>query len=191
MDGTLQEVRELLDRALDAERRELFPDPDDSARLAEAKAAGLHTEDLHDIDWKSVAALVLSPGVPLTHPKPHWTVELARKAGVEVIGDVELFARERAVKGPQCPFIAITGTNGKSTTTALIAHLLKSVGRDVQMGGNIGTPILALEPFAAGRTYVIEVSSYQVDLAPALKPTIGVLLNVSEDHLDRHGTMDN
>jgi UDP-N-acetylmuramoylalanine--D-glutamate ligase len=164
---------------------------DDSARLAEAKAAGLHTEDLHDIDWKSVAALVLSPGVPLTHPKPHWTVELARKAGVEVIGDVELFARERAVKGPQCPFIAITGTNGKSTTTALIAHLLKSVGRDVQMGGNIGTPILALEPFAAGRTYVIEVSSYQVDLAPALKPTIGVLLNVSEDHLDRHGTMEN
>jgi UDP-N-acetylmuramoylalanine--D-glutamate ligase len=164
---------------------------DETARIADAEAAGLHTDDLHTIDWKTVAALVLAPGVPLTHPKPHWTVDLARKARVEVIGDVELFARERAVSGPQCPFVAITGTNGKSTTTALIAHLLKSAGRDVQMGGNIGTPILALEPFAAGRTYVIEVSSYQVDLAPSLKPTIGVLLNVSEDHLDRHGTMEN
>jgi UDP-N-acetylmuramoylalanine--D-glutamate ligase len=164
---------------------------DEAARIADAEAAGLHTDDLHTIDWKSVNALVLAPGVPLTHPKPHWTVELARKARVEVIGDVELFARERAAKGPQCPFVAITGTNGKSTTTALIAHLLKSAGRDVQMGGNIGTPILALEPFAPGRTYVIEVSSYQVDLAPSLKPTVGVLLNVSEDHLDRHGTMEN
>jgi UDP-N-acetylmuramoylalanine--D-glutamate ligase len=164
---------------------------DEAARIADAEAAGLHTGDLHTIDWKSVDALVLAPGVPLTHPKPHWTVELARKGRVEVIGDVELFARERAAKGPQCPFVAITGTNGKSTTTALIAHLLKSAGRDVQMGGNIGTPILALEPFAPGRTYVIEVSSYQVDLAPSLKPTVGVLLNVSEDHLDRHGTMEN
>jgi UDP-N-acetylmuramoylalanine--D-glutamate ligase len=164
---------------------------DEAARIADAEAAGLHTQDLHNIDWKSVAALVLAPGVPLTHPKPHWTVELARKARVEVIGDVELFARERAVKGPQCPFVAITGTNGKSTTTALIAHLLKSAGRDVQMGGNIGTAILALEPFAPGRAYVIEVSSYQTDLAPGMKPTVGVMLNVSEDHLDRHGTMEN
>jgi UDP-N-acetylmuramoylalanine--D-glutamate ligase len=164
---------------------------DDAARIADAEAAGLQTQDLHNIDWKSVAALVLAPGVPLTHPTPHWTVGLARKARVEVIGDVELFARERAVKGPQCPFVAITGTNGKSTTTALIAHLLKSAGRDVQMGGNIGTAILALEPFAPGRTYVIEVSSYQTDLAPTMKPTVGVMLNVSEDHLDRHGTMEN
>jgi UDP-N-acetylmuramoylalanine--D-glutamate ligase len=164
---------------------------DEAVRLADAEASGLHTQDLHNIDWKNVAALVLAPGVPLTHPKPHWTVELARKARVEVIGDVELFARERALKGPQCPFVAITGTNGKSTTTALIAHLLKSAGRDVQMGGNIGTAILALEPFAPGRTYVIEVSSYQTDLAPSMKPTVGVMLNVSEDHLDRHGTMEN
>jgi UDP-N-acetylmuramoylalanine--D-glutamate ligase len=164
---------------------------DEAARIADAETAGLHTDDLHSINWKTVDALVLSPGVPLTHPKPHWTVELARKARVEVIGDVELFARERAAKGPQCPFVAITGTNGKSTTTALIAHLLKSAGRDVQMGGNIGTPILALEPFTPGRTYVIEVSSYQVDLAPTMKPTVGVMLNVTEDHLDRHGTMEN
>ena len=164
---------------------------DETGRVADAEAAGLHTEDLHNIDWKAVDALVLSPGVPLTHPKPHWVVMKARKARVEIIGDVELFARERAVKGPSCPFVAITGTNGKSTTTALTAHLLKSAGMDVQMGGNIGTPILALEPFTPGRTYVIEVSSYQTDLAPGMKPTVGVMLNVSEDHLDRHGTMEN
>jgi UDP-N-acetylmuramoylalanine--D-glutamate ligase len=164
---------------------------DETKRVADAESAGLHTEDLHNTDWKSVDALVLSPGVPLTHPAPHWVVMKARKAGVEIIGDVELFGRERAAKGPGCPFVAITGTNGKSTTTALTAHILKSAGMDVQMGGNIGTPILALEPFAPGRVYVIEMSSYQTDLTPTLKPTVGVMLNVSEDHLDRHGTMEN
>jgi UDP-N-acetylmuramoylalanine--D-glutamate ligase len=87
--------------------------------------------------------------------------------------------------------VAITGTNGKSTTTALIAHVIKSVGLDAQMGGNIGVPVLALEPFKAGRVYVLEVSSYQIDLSPTLHPTVGILLNVSEDHLDRHGTIAN
>ncbi len=113
------------------------------------------------------------------------------KHNVEIIGDIELFCRERAKAGPQCPLIAITGTNGKSTTTALIAHLINSAGRDAQMGGNIGVPVLALEAFAPGRAYVLEVSSYQIDLAPSLKATVGILLNVSEDHLDRHGTMEN
>jgi UDP-N-acetylmuramoylalanine--D-glutamate ligase len=164
---------------------------DDDGRIADAQAAGLHISDLRNIDWSAVAALVLAPGVPLTHPKPHWVVTKAREAWVEIIGDIELFSRERAHIAPACPFIAITGTNGKSTTTYLTAHILHSAGIDVQMGGNIGTPILALEPFAEGRAYVIEVSSYQVDLAPTLKPSIGVLLNVSEDHLDRHGTMEN
>src|SRR6185312_278897 len=88
-------------------------------------------------------------------------------------------------------FVAITGTNGKSTTTALIAHILRSAGLDAQMGGNIGVPLLGLEPFAAKRVHVVEVSSYQIDLAPSLKPTVGILLNISEDHLDRHGTMEN
>ena len=134
---------------------------------------------------------MLAPGVPLTHPKPHWSVALARKAEVEIIGDIELFCRERAKSGADCPLVAITGTNGKSTTTALIAHLLKSAGRDAQMGGNIGVPVLALEPFAPGRVYVLEVSSYQIDLAPSLHATVGILLNVSEDHLDRHGSMEN
>ena len=89
---------------------------------------------------------MLAPGVPLTHPKPHWTVEQARAAGVAVIGDIELFARERAARAPEAPLVAITGTNGKSTTTALIAHVLREAGRDVAMGGNIGVPILDLPP---------------------------------------------
>ena len=164
---------------------------DDEKMLAEAKGTGLNTQNLREIDWAGIAALVLAPGVPLTHPKPHWSVMLARKNDVEIIGDIELFCRERAKSGTDCPLIAITGTNGKSTTTALIAHILKSAGRDAQMGGNIGVPVLALEPFALARTYVLEISSYQVDLAHSLHPTVGVLLNVSEDHLDRHGTMEN
>ena len=164
---------------------------DNEKSIAAAKAAGIATQDLRDLDWTTVAALVLAPGVPLTHPAPHWTVQLAHKAGVEVIGDIELFCLQRAMSGAACPLVAITGTNGKSTTTALIAHLLKSAGVDAQMGGNIGVPVLALENFAPGRAYVLEVSSYQIDLAPSLKPTVGILLNVSEDHLDRHGTIEN
>jgi len=164
---------------------------DNDKTIAAAQAAGLKIEDLRDLDWSKIAALVLAPGVPLTHPEPHWSVKLARKAGVEVIGDIELFCRERAKSGADCPLVAITGTNGKSTTTALVAHLLKSAGLDAQMGGNIGVPVLALEPLKPGRAYVLEVSSYQIDLAPTLRPTVGILLNVSEDHLDRHGSMDN
>src|SRR5262249_14009760 len=90
---------------------------------------------------------------------------------------------------PGVPFVAITGTNGKSTTTALIAHLVASAGMDAQLGGNIGTAILSLAPPQAGRVHVIECSSYQIDLAPSLDPSVGILINLSEDHLDRHGTM--
>ena len=132
---------------------------------------------------------MLSPGVPLTHPKPHWSVELARGAGVEIIGDVELFGRERDRRAPDAPFIAITGTNGKSTTTALTAHILKAAGRDTQMGGNIGRAVLTLDPPQPDRFYVVECSSYQIDLAPSINPTAGILLNLTPDHLDRHGTM--
>ena len=178
-------------RALTAGGAEVVAFDDNAKSVAEAQAAGIVTQDLREFDWSTVAALVLAPGVPLTHPKPHWSVELAHKAGVEVIGDIELFCRERAQAGLDCPLVAITGTNGKSTTTALTAHLLTSAGRDVQMGGNIGVAVLGLEPFKSGRVYVLEISSYQIDLAPSLHATVGILLNVSEDHLDRHGTMDN
>ncbi len=162
---------------------------DNPQSVAKAVAEGIPTADLRDIDWSRVSSLVLSPGVPLTHPKPHWSVELARGAGVEVIGDVELFCRERVAHAPQAPLVAITGTNGKSTTTALTAHILKSAGRDAQMGGNIGRAVMTLDPLQAARPYVVECSSYQIDLAPSINPTAGVLLNLTPDHLDRHGTM--
>jgi UDP-N-acetylmuramoylalanine--D-glutamate ligase len=155
-----------------------------------ARTAGFNVEDLRGADWQRFAALVLAPGVPLTHPEPHWTVTAARQAGVEIIGDIELFCRERARVCHDAPFVAITGTNGKSTTTALIAHMLRSAGRDAQLGGNIGTAILDLEPPAPERVHVIEMSSFQVELTPSLAPSIGVLLNISPDHLDRHGTME-
>ena len=165
---------------------------DDSAeRIEYATSAGIPTADLHRIDWSRVNALVLAPGVPLTHPAPHWTVVLARAAGVEVIGDIELFCRERHSHAPDAPFVAVTGTNGKSTTTALTAHLLATAGKEVGVGGNIGTAILSLKPPHPGRVHVIEISSFQIELAPSLDPSVGILINVSEDHLDRHGTMAN
>ncbi len=163
---------------------------DDSAEaVTKATSAGIPSGDLRQLDWSKISALVLAPGVPLTHPAPHWTVALARAAGVEVVGDIELFCRERRARAPKAPFVAITGTNGKSTTTALVAHLLGSAGRESEIGGNIGTAILSLAPPDEARAHVIECSSYQIDLAPTLDPSIGVLLNVTEDHLDRHGTL--
>jgi UDP-N-acetylmuramoylalanine--D-glutamate ligase len=164
---------------------------DDAASVAKASAGGIPTADLRNADWSKLAALVLAPGVPLTHPSPHWVVALARKAAVEVIGDIELFCRERRHYAPQAPLVAVTGTNGKSTTTALIAHLAASAGVDAQLGGNIGTAILSLAPPQRGRVHVIECSSYQIDLAPSLDPSVGILINLTEDHLDRHGTMAN
>lgn len=162
---------------------------DNPDSVAKAIAEGVGTGDLRQADWSAFSAFVLSPGVPLTHPKPHWTVDLAHAAGVEIIGDVELFVRERRAHAPDCAFIAITGTNGKSTTTALIAHILKTSGRDTQLGGNIGTAVLTLDPPRSGRFYVVECSSYQIDLAPTINPSAGILLNLTPDHLDRHGTM--
>ncbi|MCO4055324.1 MAG: UDP-N-acetylmuramoyl-L-alanine--D-glutamate ligase [Bosea sp.] len=164
---------------------------DDERAVGIASGYGLRTANLRAADWKQFDALVLSPGIPLTHPKPHWTVERARAAGIPVIGDIELFCLERAKVAPGSPFIAITGTNGKSTTTALIAHILAAGGTDVQMGGNIGAPVLTLEAAAPGRVHVVECSSFQIDLAPSLDPTIGIHLNLTPDHLDRHGSMEN
>jgi len=178
-------------RALVAGGAEVTCWDDSTSACEKARAAGVAVEDLHATDWSRFSALILTPGVPLTHPAPHWTVDKAKQVGIEIIGDIELFCRERASIAPAAPFIAITGTNGKSTTTSLIAHILRIAGKDVQMGGNIGTAILALEPPSDERVHVIEVSSFQIDLAPSLAPTVGVLLNLTPDHLDRHGTMAN
>ena len=164
---------------------------DDAPTVERAAAAGIPTADLRTVDWSRIAAIVLTPGVPLTHPVPHWAAVLARSAGVEIIGDVELFDRERAARAPAAPFVAITGTNGKSTTTALIGHILQSLGFDAQVGGNIGKPVLDLGAPWAKTVYVLEVSSYQVDLSPNLVPDVALLTNLSPDHIDRHGSMAN
>ncbi|MFZ4807844.1 MAG: UDP-N-acetylmuramoyl-L-alanine--D-glutamate ligase [Hyphomicrobiaceae bacterium] len=163
---------------------------DGEAARAETARQGFTVVDLAAADWSTFAALVLAPGVPLTHPAPHWTVERANAAGVPVIGDVELFFRERRATGGTAPVIAITGTNGKSTVTALTTHLLTAMGCDVAMGGNIGTAVLSLPDFAPDRIYVLELSSFQIDLTPSLAPTVGILINLAPDHIDRHGTME-
>src|SRR5712672_1759462 len=177
-------------QALVAGGAEVIAFDDSAASVDKARAAGIATEDLRKIDWAKMSALLLTPGVPLTHPAPHWSVVLANNANVEVIGDVELFCRERRKIAPHSPFVAITGTNGKSTTTALIHHLLRSAGRSADLGGNIGTAVLTLKPPSADHAHVVECSSYQIDLAPTLDPRVGILINVSEDHLDRHGTLE-
>ena len=159
---------------------------------AAAQAEGLTVADLSQADFADYAALLLSPGVPLTHPKPHWTVDKAKAAGVEIVGDIELFARTvNVAAGHKRPKVAaITGSNGKSTTTALLGHICARAGKDTRVGGNIGVGVLGLEDMHGGAVYVLEMSSYQLDLTSSLKPDAAVLLNISPDHLDRHGGMD-
>jgi len=159
---------------------------------AAAEAEGLPLVDLSTADWSQFAALMLSPGVPLTHPAPHWTVEKARAAGVEIVGDIELFARavNAAPEHRRPKVVAITGTNGKSTTTALIGHVCREAGRDVRIGGNIGVGVLGLEDMHGGAVYVLEMSSYQLDLTSSLHADVTVILNLSPDHLERHGSME-
>ena len=157
-----------------------------------ALAEGLPLADLQSADWSGYDALLLSPGVPLTHPKPHWTVAKAKAAGVEILGDIELFARTvNAAPTHKRPKVAaITGSNGKSTTTALLGHVCARAGKDTRVGGNIGFGVLGLDDMHGGAVYVLELSSYQLDLTSSLKADAAVLLNISPDHLDRHGGMD-
>ena len=164
---------------------------DGETRRAAATEAGVALEDLYATDWSTLAALVLSPGVPLTHPAPHPLVLKARAAGVPVIGDMELFQRAFDAAGTRARVVAVTGTNGKSTTTALIGHLIRSAGGDAQVGGNIGRAVLDLDPPEDRTIYVIEVASYQLDLTESFRPDVAVLLNITPDHLDRHGTFEN
>ncbi|MGB9141073.1 MAG: UDP-N-acetylmuramoyl-L-alanine--D-glutamate ligase [Aestuariivirga sp.] len=167
----------------------VFAWDDSDVAVAAAKAANLPIADLRGIDFTTLDSLVLSPGVPLTHPEPHWTVQKAKAAGLEIIGDTEVFQRE--VAGTGARIVAITGTNGKSTTTALIGHIFQTLGCDVDVGGNIGTAVFLMRPPVKDRIYVLELSSFQIDLMPGLKPDVGILTNLTPDHLDRHGTMAN
>lgn len=153
-----------------------------------ALALGISVMPLSDIDWSNVQALVVSPGVPLYFPVPSPWAVAARAAGVVITGDIDLFARARGSL-PAHKVIGITGTNGKSTTTALVAHILTEAGVPNRMGGNIGLPILDQEPLPAGGVYVLELSSFQIDLVSMLACDVAVLTNITPDHLDRHGDL--
>ncbi|SEL43348.1 UDP-N-acetylmuramoylalanine--D-glutamate ligase [Sphingomonas palmae] len=154
-------------------------DSDESKRKG---LAGVEMSDLDTLDLAGFDALVVSPGVPLnTHP----LAAKARAVGVPIVGDIELFAQARAELPPH-KVVGITGTNGKSTTTALVRHICEVAGLPVLMGGNIGLPILGQEPLPEGGVYVLELSSYQIDLTETLDCDVAVLLNVTPDHLDRY-----
>jgi UDP-N-acetylmuramoylalanine--D-glutamate ligase len=159
---------------------------DDNPKAREAVAGEFALLDLAEADWHDFAALVLSPGIPHSYPEPHPAVLRAREAGVEILGDLELLGRAQA----DARYIGITGTNGKSTTTALIGHILAEAGSRVEVGGNLGTPALSLAPLGRDGAYVLEASSFQLELIPSLSFNTAILLNVTPDHLDRHGTMD-
>jgi UDP-N-acetylmuramoylalanine--D-glutamate ligase len=148
-------------------------------------------EDLEIRDFTSshlskFDSIVVTPGLPLNR---HPIAQRAKEAGVEIIGDIELFARARAELPPH-KVVGITGTNGKSTTTALIHHILKTAGVPTEMGGNIGLPILAQDPLPEGGVYVLELSSYQIDLTQSLDCDVAVLLNITPDHLDRYDSFE-
>ncbi|WP_293942498.1 UDP-N-acetylmuramoyl-L-alanine--D-glutamate ligase [Sphingomonas sp.] len=151
----------------------------------EARAAlpeGAKLADLDAVDLAQFHSLVVTPGLPLNR---HPIAARAREAGVEIIGDIELFARARAELPPH-KVVGITGTNGKSTTTALVHHILATAGVPSLMGGNFGLPILSRDPLPTGGVYVLELSSYQIDLTFSLDCDIAVLLNITPDHLDRY-----
>jgi UDP-N-acetylmuramoylalanine--D-glutamate ligase len=158
---------------------------DNAERRAAASAQGFSIVNLDICNWDRVESLVVSPGIPLRRPRPHRLVRHAKAAGVPVIGDMELLATSQ----PERRIVGITGTNGKSTTSALIAHVLQHAEIGTQLGGNIGLPVLDLLPKPVEDIYVLELSSYQLDLTERLKCAVAVILNISPDHLDRHGGM--
>jgi len=160
---------------------------DDSAEAcAAAEIMGAKISDFPKRSFDGVAALIVSPGIPILHPAPHPIVARAREAGVEIVGDIDLLASNN----PDATYIGITGTNGKSTTTSLVGHILKVAGRQAEVGGNLGLPALALDNVGGEGIYVLELSSYQLELSESAVFDIAVLLNISPDHLDRHGGMD-
>ncbi|MBP5857730.1 UDP-N-acetylmuramoyl-L-alanine--D-glutamate ligase [Marivibrio halodurans] len=175
-------------RALREGAAEVLCWDDSEAGRAAAEGAGFPLADpTRPGGFQDVAALIPAPGIPLTHPAPHPAIAKAKAEGVPVLGDVELLLRQKA----GTPAIGITGTNGKSTTTALIGHMLTVAGHRAEVGGNLGTAALALAPLESGEgAYVLEMSSYQLDLIDRGAFDIGVFLNVTPDHLDRHGGLD-
>ena len=173
-------------RALKESGAEVWAWDDNEDSRAKAREADIPLVDLHGADLREATTLVISPGIPHTHPAPHPVAAKAKEAGLELICDIELLARSQR----EAAYIGVTGTNGKSTTTALIGHVLNHAKRAVQVGGNIGTPALMLEPLGPMGSFVLEMSSYQLELVPTIVFDGAVLLNISPDHLDRHGGME-
>ena len=173
-------------RALVANGAEVWAWDDNEDVRARAAEADIPLVNLHEANWLEPVTLVISPGIPHRHPEPHPVAKLARDAGVEVICDVELLGRAQ----PDATYVGVTGTNGKSTTTAAIGHVLNLARRRIEMGGNIGRPVMELEPMQPDGFYVLELSSYQLELTLSITFDVGVLLNVTPDHLERHGGLE-
>jgi UDP-N-acetylmuramoylalanine--D-glutamate ligase len=159
---------------------------DQAESRAQAEALGLTLSDLHAADWSKIDLLVWSPGIPHTFPKPHPVAAAARAAGVRLACDIELLC----AANPAARAIAITGTNGKSTTTTLTGHVLAGLGAPLAVGGNLGVPALDLPALGLDGTYVLELSSYQLELLDQAQFDVAVLLNLTPDHLARHGGME-
>lgn len=174
-------------KALAANNIEIFTWDDHADKRRDAESLGAKCIELNAETLKKCSALILSPGVPLTHPEPHSVVKAAQEADIEIYGDLEILHRSQH----DHKTIGITGTNGKSTTTALLTHVLNECGKSALMGGNIGVPALALDPQSEDTIFVLEISSYQIDLCPTYRPDIAILLNITPDHIDRHGTFEN
>jgi UDP-N-acetylmuramoylalanine--D-glutamate ligase len=159
---------------------------DNAEKRAQATARGVPVVDLGSADLGGVKALVLSPGIPSTFPKPHKVASRMRDAGIEIISDIELLGRSNR----DARYAGITGTNGKSTTTALLGHIIGDARLQVAIGGNLGVPALSLDTLDRKGVYVLEMSSYQLELTHSLVFDVAILLNITPDHLDRHGGMD-
>ncbi|MFO1081187.1 MAG: UDP-N-acetylmuramoyl-L-alanine--D-glutamate ligase [Reyranellaceae bacterium] len=158
---------------------------DNAPARAAAAALGATVVEPAALDWTRATALIISPGIPNLLPRPHPVAAAARAAGKPILCDVELLARAQ----PEARFVAITGTNGKSTTTALIGHILSGAGLACEVGGNIGRGALDLAPSGAGGLYVLELSSYQLELLATFRAHVAVWLNITPDHIDRHGDL--
>jgi UDP-N-acetylmuramoylalanine--D-glutamate ligase len=158
----------------------------DDSEPARAAAPASMIVELAQANWSRPEMLVMSPGIPHTFPAPHPVAALAKQAGKPLIGDIELLHRAL----PRQRYVGITGTNGKSTTTTLIAHILREGGKHVAVGGNLGNAALSLEPLPGDGIYVLELSSYQLELTPTPICDVAILLNITPDHLSRHGGMD-
>ena len=173
-------------RALHAAGAEVWAWDDSEDRRAAARAKDVPLVDLYTCNWREPTSLILSPGIPHTHPAPHPVAALARAHDAEIICDIELLGRAQR----NAQYVGITGTNGKSTTTALTGHIFQLAGRAVEVGGNIGTPVLEFDGMDDGGTYVLEMSSYQLERTLSITFDVAVLLNISPDHLERHGGLE-